>query len=239
VAVPKRRMSRSNTRSRRSQWKTTVPTLVACNNRACGALKPPHQACPRGTDLDEGRVPVTGNLGSREGPECLRPDVPEHRNHPVEKRREILVRQHRQRNTRHLQQIASAGIEPGQRRERRSNGRHVAGLAATIGPVATLALEHVVDPGLIRQRRRAHEDRKPKNPERAAQACRERALHPIRSPGQERAPWSSDRECSRHCCPCTSRNRWSGRVRKAACPPRSGCTDSVHSCSCRSNRYRR
>jgi len=26
-------------------------------------LQPPHQACPRGTDLDEGRVPVTGNLG--------------------------------------------------------------------------------------------------------------------------------------------------------------------------------
>jgi len=39
-------MSRSNTRSRRSQWKNTVPTLVACSNRACGALKPPHRACP-------------------------------------------------------------------------------------------------------------------------------------------------------------------------------------------------
>lgn len=46
MAVPKRKMSRSNTRSRRSQWKTTVPTLVACSNRACGALKPPHRACP-------------------------------------------------------------------------------------------------------------------------------------------------------------------------------------------------
>ena len=30
MAVPKRKMSRSNTRSRRSQWKTTVPTLVTC-----------------------------------------------------------------------------------------------------------------------------------------------------------------------------------------------------------------
>ncbi|WP_188828721.1 50S ribosomal protein L32 [Nocardia camponoti] len=28
MAVPKRRMSRSNTRSRRSQWKATVPQLV-------------------------------------------------------------------------------------------------------------------------------------------------------------------------------------------------------------------
>ncbi|GAA2855052.1 50S ribosomal protein L32 [Pseudonocardia halophobica] len=46
MAVPKRRMSRSNTRSRRAQWKATAPTLVACNNRACGELKPPHVACP-------------------------------------------------------------------------------------------------------------------------------------------------------------------------------------------------
>jgi large subunit ribosomal protein L32 len=46
VAVPKRKMSRSNTRARRSQWKTTVPTLVACSNRACGELKPPHVVCP-------------------------------------------------------------------------------------------------------------------------------------------------------------------------------------------------
>ncbi|MGW4062455.1 50S ribosomal protein L32 [Amycolatopsis sp. NPDC004747] len=28
MAVPKRRMSRSNTRSRRSQWKAAVPDLV-------------------------------------------------------------------------------------------------------------------------------------------------------------------------------------------------------------------
>jgi large subunit ribosomal protein L32 len=46
VAVPKRRTSRSNTRSRRAQWKTAAPTLVACNNRACGRLKLPHTACP-------------------------------------------------------------------------------------------------------------------------------------------------------------------------------------------------
>ena len=46
MAVPKRRMSRSNTRSRRSQWKTTAPTLARCPNRACGELKLPHTACP-------------------------------------------------------------------------------------------------------------------------------------------------------------------------------------------------
>ena len=46
MAVPKRKMSRSNTRSRRSQWKTSVPTLVTCPNRACGALTPPHQVVP-------------------------------------------------------------------------------------------------------------------------------------------------------------------------------------------------
>ncbi len=46
MAVPKRRMSRSNTRSRRSQWKATAPTLVTCENRACRATKLPHTACP-------------------------------------------------------------------------------------------------------------------------------------------------------------------------------------------------
>ncbi|MDF3049342.1 MAG: ribosomal protein [Pseudonocardia sp.] len=46
MAVPKRRMSRSNTRSRRAQWKAAAPTLVRCENRACRAMKPPHTACP-------------------------------------------------------------------------------------------------------------------------------------------------------------------------------------------------
>ncbi|GAB2475368.1 large ribosomal subunit protein bL32 [Jatrophihabitans fulvus] len=45
MAVPKRKMSRSNTRSRRSQWKTTPTTLVRCPNRACNELKLPHTAC--------------------------------------------------------------------------------------------------------------------------------------------------------------------------------------------------
>jgi large subunit ribosomal protein L32 len=33
VAVPKRKMSRSNTRARRSQWKATEETLVRSNVR--------------------------------------------------------------------------------------------------------------------------------------------------------------------------------------------------------------
>jgi large subunit ribosomal protein L32 len=46
VAVPKRKMSRSNTRARRSQWKTSAPHLVECSNRACRAPKPQHVVCP-------------------------------------------------------------------------------------------------------------------------------------------------------------------------------------------------
>ncbi len=46
MAVPKRRMSRANTRARRSMWKTTAPTLVTCANAACGAAHLPHTACP-------------------------------------------------------------------------------------------------------------------------------------------------------------------------------------------------
>ena len=45
MAVPKRRMSRSNTRSRRSQWKTSAPTLVTCENPACRQPKLPHTVC--------------------------------------------------------------------------------------------------------------------------------------------------------------------------------------------------
>jgi len=45
VAVPKRKTSRSNTRARRAQWKTTAPTIVNCPNRACGQPKLPHTAC--------------------------------------------------------------------------------------------------------------------------------------------------------------------------------------------------
>ncbi|MHA3704842.1 50S ribosomal protein L32 [Jatrophihabitans sp. YIM 134969] len=45
MAVPKRKMSRSNTRSRRAQWKTSAVQLVTCPNRACGHQKLPHTAC--------------------------------------------------------------------------------------------------------------------------------------------------------------------------------------------------
>ncbi len=46
MAVPKRKMSRSNTRSRRAQWKTTAPQLVTCANPACRAKHLPHTVCP-------------------------------------------------------------------------------------------------------------------------------------------------------------------------------------------------
>lgn len=44
MAVPKRKMSRSNTRARRSQWKASVPTLIKTveNGRVTYSL--PHQA---------------------------------------------------------------------------------------------------------------------------------------------------------------------------------------------------
>lgn len=45
MAVPKRRTSRSNTHSRRSQWKTTAAQLTTCPNRACGQPVLPHTAC--------------------------------------------------------------------------------------------------------------------------------------------------------------------------------------------------
>lgn len=44
MAVPKRKMSRSNTRSRRAQWKTTAAPLAPC--RRCNEPKLAHVACP-------------------------------------------------------------------------------------------------------------------------------------------------------------------------------------------------
>ncbi|WP_406282284.1 50S ribosomal protein L32 [Embleya sp. NBC_00896] len=44
MAVPKRKMSRSNTRHRRSQWKATAPNLVTCDR--CREPKLSHIACP-------------------------------------------------------------------------------------------------------------------------------------------------------------------------------------------------
>jgi large subunit ribosomal protein L32 len=37
-------MSRSNTRSRRAQWRTTAPALVTCSQ--CRSTKLAHAACP-------------------------------------------------------------------------------------------------------------------------------------------------------------------------------------------------
>ena len=44
MAVPKRKTSRSNTRSRRANWKAAVPALATCDR--CRELKLPHTACP-------------------------------------------------------------------------------------------------------------------------------------------------------------------------------------------------
>ena len=43
MAVPKRKTSRSNTRSRRSQWKAGRITIVSCDR--CREPKLPHTAC--------------------------------------------------------------------------------------------------------------------------------------------------------------------------------------------------
>ena len=44
MAVPKRKMSRSNTRHRRSQWKAVAPSLSTCSR--CRQPKLNHVACP-------------------------------------------------------------------------------------------------------------------------------------------------------------------------------------------------
>jgi len=44
VAVPKRKMSRSNTRSRRAQWKATAPKLVKVVENGKVEYRLPHQA---------------------------------------------------------------------------------------------------------------------------------------------------------------------------------------------------
>lgn len=53
MAVPKRKMSRSNTRSRRAQWKTTAPTLVTCD---LGHVRLPHTVCPECGRYDQRTV---------------------------------------------------------------------------------------------------------------------------------------------------------------------------------------
>ncbi|MFD0782963.1 50S ribosomal protein L32 [Micromonospora azadirachtae] len=45
MAVPKRRMSRSNTRHRRAKWKASAPQLTTCPCPRKEAVIP-HRACP-------------------------------------------------------------------------------------------------------------------------------------------------------------------------------------------------
>lgn len=45
MAVPKRKMSRSNTRHRRAQWKASVVPTVVCENPNCRQPRLPHTAC--------------------------------------------------------------------------------------------------------------------------------------------------------------------------------------------------
>ena len=54
MAVPKRKTSRSNTRSRRAQWKAVPPTLASCDR--CRQPKLPHIACPTCGTYNKRRV---------------------------------------------------------------------------------------------------------------------------------------------------------------------------------------
>ncbi|HEX2804951.1 MAG TPA: 50S ribosomal protein L32 [Kineosporiaceae bacterium] len=57
MAVPKRKMSRSNTHSRRAQWKASAPAYSTC--KRCRSVKLPHVACPTcGTYNDRVVIPV-------------------------------------------------------------------------------------------------------------------------------------------------------------------------------------
>ena len=53
MAVPKRKMSRSNTRSRRANWKAAPITLTTCPQ--CRAVRRPHMACPTCGAYDQRR----------------------------------------------------------------------------------------------------------------------------------------------------------------------------------------
>ncbi len=44
MALPKYKLSRSNTRTRKSSWKARAPELGVCPS--CGKSKPAHQVCP-------------------------------------------------------------------------------------------------------------------------------------------------------------------------------------------------
>lgn len=67
MAVLKRKMSRSNTRHRRSAWKAVAPTLVACTNPACGAKHLPHQV-RAASAVSTARAPTVVRSCDRTGP---------------------------------------------------------------------------------------------------------------------------------------------------------------------------
>ncbi|NBU32216.1 MAG: 50S ribosomal protein L32 [Actinobacteria bacterium] len=54
MAVPKRKTSRSNTRHRRSAWKTTAANLATCDR--CRAPKLQHTACTTCGTYDKRQV---------------------------------------------------------------------------------------------------------------------------------------------------------------------------------------
>ncbi|HTY71948.1 MAG TPA: 50S ribosomal protein L32 [Actinomycetes bacterium] len=54
MAVPKRKTSRSNTRSRRAQWKAAPLTLTACDR--CRQPKLPHRACANCGTYDKRQI---------------------------------------------------------------------------------------------------------------------------------------------------------------------------------------
>ena len=53
MAVPKRKTSRSNTRSRRANWKAAHITLTTCPQ--CRSMRRPHMACPTCGAYDQRR----------------------------------------------------------------------------------------------------------------------------------------------------------------------------------------
>lgn len=53
MALPKRKISRSKSRKRRTHYKLSKPGLSLCSN--CGEFKPPHRACP-GCGFYKGRI---------------------------------------------------------------------------------------------------------------------------------------------------------------------------------------
>jgi len=63
VAVPKRKMSRSNTRSRRANWKATAVATTTCPQ--CKALTQPHEverALAPGQDLGAATSPSAAQI---------------------------------------------------------------------------------------------------------------------------------------------------------------------------------